>query len=462
MSFKSIYENYEKYIEKKLSLPLLKHSQIKNLIESLREKNNVSVELAGYSIEGREIYSISLGEGNICVLAWSQMHGDEPTATATIFDLINFFLEDDEYKHEKEMILNKLKIFFIPMLNPDGAEKFQRENSLNIDLNRDAIRCESYESKILWDIANRIKPKFAFNLHDQNNYYTAGRSNNLAAISMLAPPSDFDKSITETRKISMKLIVKISEILKEFIPFNIARYDDDHEPRSFGDNFTKTGISSILIESGFLRDDPTKTKIRKLNFISLLSAFYFIATEKFNESNYLDYFSIPENNQLLFDLLLRNLKIKKNGNSFTVDIGINRERKYDSETNNFYFVGKIKEIGDLSIKFGIEEYILDGYNVDVTKIYSASEQMDFEKLQYKSLLSAGYGYIRFNNKFTKDYINLPINMLCYDNYKPQLAVDEYANLIISKGKDKTYIVINGFFQILNDSETRILNSLIIH
>jgi len=49
------------------------------------------------------------------------MHGDEPTATAAIFDLLKFFSADDEFNKIRELLLNKLTFHFIPMLNPDGG-----------------------------------------------------------------------------------------------------------------------------------------------------------------------------------------------------------------------------------------------------------------------------------------------------------------------------------------------------
>ena len=47
------------------------------------------------------------------------MHGDEPTATQAIFDILNFF-ESPDFSKEKEEILANLTVHFLPMLNPDG------------------------------------------------------------------------------------------------------------------------------------------------------------------------------------------------------------------------------------------------------------------------------------------------------------------------------------------------------
>lgn len=463
ISFKLIYNDYERYKEGSINLPLIKHSQIKNLIDRLKYNKLFDAELLGHSVEGREIYSISVGSGNKKILAWSQMHGDEPTATAAIFDILNFFAIEDEYWEIKREMLDKLKICFVPMLNPDGAERFQRENAFNIDLNRDALRKESYESKLLWKLAEHLRPEFAFNLHDQNSYYTAGYDRNTAAISLLAPPSNYENEFTESRLKSMKVIVKIKQALSEFIPNNIARYDDEHEPRSFGDNFVKSGISSVLIESGFLIGDKNKELIRKLNFISLLSAFISIADDSYKNCDIKEYFAIPENKSLLFDLLLRNLSILKNCKLFNVDIGINREKKYDYDADRFYYIGIIKEVGDLSNYFGIEEYNFENCYIELPKIFNGLTKKELEGIDFFSLFKEGYGFIFTDkNNLEKDYVDYPINFLTKRNYKPQVASDEYANLLIRKNNDRIYIVINGFIQILNSSEIRILNGTVIH
>lgn len=376
--FNSLFNNYEEYREQKLNTEIIKHADVVKLINEIQKKNLFLIEKPGHSVEGREIFSISLGNGKTKVLAWSQMHGNEGTATAALFDLLNFFGAADIFNKFRTDLLSKISFHFIPMLNPDGAEKFKRENAFNIDLNRDTLRLESPESKILWQYADKIQPEFGFNLHDQNSYYTTGRRNKTSAISLLAPPADYVKSINYVREKSMQVICKVYEALSNFIPEQIARYRDDFEPRAFGDNFTKKGISTILIESGFYKGDPDKSFIRKLNFVALLSAFRSIAEKDFDEVNYTKYFDIPENEQLLFDLLLRNLTLNYNGNKFTIDIGITREKFLDESTDKFFYKSKIAELGDLSIFYGIEEYDLNGYEVTSNKTIAVDEPADFK------------------------------------------------------------------------------------
>ncbi|MEW6702435.1 MAG: M14 family zinc carboxypeptidase, partial [Bacteroidota bacterium] len=251
--FNSLFNDYEKYREQKLNIEIIKHADVVNLVNEIGEKEIFRIEMIGCSVEGREIFSISFGTGKTKILAWSQMHGNECTATAALFDILNLFSAADIYNKFRTDLLSKTTFHFIPMLNPDGAEKYKRENAFNIDLNRDTLRLESPESEILWQYANKIQPAFAFNMHDQNSYYTAGRKNKTSAISLLAPPVDYAKSINYVREKSMQVICKVYEVLSNFIPGQIARYKDDFEPRAFGDNFTKKGISTILVESGFYK-----------------------------------------------------------------------------------------------------------------------------------------------------------------------------------------------------------------
>ena len=117
----------------------VKHDQIQPLIDKIKNKNGFKVTKLGSSIEGRKISMISMGTGDIDIMLWSQMHGDEPTATLAIFDILNFLVDESVFKLEKEKMLSSSRLHFIPMLNPDGAELYKRRNALDIDINRDAL-----------------------------------------------------------------------------------------------------------------------------------------------------------------------------------------------------------------------------------------------------------------------------------------------------------------------------------
>src|SRR5690606_11304713 len=52
---------------------------------------NLSREEVGRSAEGRPLYLVRFGSGPTTVLLWSQMHGDESTATMALADIFNLF-----------------------------------------------------------------------------------------------------------------------------------------------------------------------------------------------------------------------------------------------------------------------------------------------------------------------------------------------------------------------------------
>src|SRR5690606_1696086 len=120
---------------------------------------------------------------------------------------------------------------------------------MDIDINRDARSTTTPEASILRKAAELQQPEYGFNLHDQSRYYTAGYSGKSAAISFLAPAYNYERDINETRADAMKMIVGMNQLLQTLIPGHVARYDDTHEPRGFGDNFQKWGARTVLIET---------------------------------------------------------------------------------------------------------------------------------------------------------------------------------------------------------------------
>ena len=222
---RKIGDRYEEYREGSLRDRRFKHEDMLPLIEKWRNHRDVEVQKVGESIEDRDLFLLSIGSEETDVFLWSQMHGDESTATMAVFDILNF-LAHDSFQQEKEAMLKNVKLHFLPMLNPDGAEVFQRRNALGIDVNRDALRLQSPEAQALKRIRDSLDADFGFNLHDQSRYYNALGSPNPATISFLAPAYDYEKSVNEVRGNAMKLIVQMNKLLQEYAPGNVGRYND--------------------------------------------------------------------------------------------------------------------------------------------------------------------------------------------------------------------------------------------
>jgi len=455
-----LYYSYENYKEKSLVNRRFKHSDIIPLIEQAKNNKIFRVDKVGTSAEGRDINLISAGNGSKRIFLWSQMHGDEPTATAAIFDILNFFSAENEFIEFKNFVLSNLTISFLPMLNPDGAELFQRRNIFEIDLNRDVLRQQTPEAKILKNVFDSLKADFGFNLHDQSREYAAGNTINPAAISFLAPAPDFEKTITPVRENAMKLIGTMVQILNEFIPGHIGKYSDDYEPRAFGDNFTKWGTAVVLLETGGWRDDREKQFLRKINFIALLTAFASIAGETYKDQVAEFYESIPKNEELMMDVIIRNVKMKKDNHKYLIDIGINFEEKNIYGAKDFYLKATIEDIGDLSVFSGYKEFDLNGYSVEPgkTKPDEIISIEDLNNLNSRELFKEGYTNILFKSEsYSSEFSEYKFNLVLDDisNIESKIIVDGEANFIIKKDNDVLYAVVNGFlFDLKNINEIK--------
>ena len=291
-----IHKNYYSFKEETIKGRYVTFDMIHQLL-----KKNESKEI-GTSELNVPIHSIIKGEGQKKIFIWSQMHGNESTGTKAMFDVLNF-LENSDSTIVKD-IKKYCTIHCIPMLNPDGAKLYTRENAKKVDLNRDAVVLKAKESNILRDHLDSFQPQFCFNLHDQRTIFGVEGTKNSAVLSFLAPSTNEDRSITTGRKETMNVIAAINDELQQLIPNQIGRYTDEFYPTATGDNFQKLGHNTILIESGHYPDDYEREETRKFTFLSILKGLHHIATQ----DSFLDtgsYFEIPNNIKNHYDVIHR-------------------------------------------------------------------------------------------------------------------------------------------------------------
>lgn len=352
----NLFITYSKFHENTISTKYLPYQKIEKLIYKHSKSGVFEYSIIGKSTENVDINMFKYGTGITKVLIWSQMHGDETTGTQAVFDIFNLLSSENENTKLLSIIKSECTLYFIPMLNPDGALKHKRRNSCDVDINRDARAVQSPEAKILAEIVNTIKPDFGFNLHDQEIYYSAGNTAKPATISFLTPSFNFEKSINESRISSMKLIVEMNKVLQNYIPGCIGRYNDDFMPNAFGDIIQKSGTATILIESGGYKDDDEKQFVRKLNYISILSGLISISDKSYIDNSISDYGKIPFNKKnAFFDIIYRNVKIDKNGNELSIDVGLRKKTILNNQSLTFEYQYFIDDIGDLSDYFAYEE-----------------------------------------------------------------------------------------------------------
>lgn len=446
---KYLFNNYGKYKIKTIETRRFEINDYFKVLDSLIFKSEeiFQKELLCYTIKGKAINLIKFGQGKKKILMWSQMHGDESTASLALLDVINFLLQKDSLRNE---ISDKITLLIIPILNPDGASKFERRNSQEIDINRDALRFQTPEGKTLKLVYEKYKPDFAFNLHDQTSLNSVGKTGNPAAIALLAPPYNYNNDINETRLKAIKLCVEIYDAIKSNYGEIVARYDDEFEPRAFGDNFQKWSTSTILIESGGYFNDYEKQEIRKMNFIALITSIFSIANDRYILQDQNKYFLIPENEKRFFDLILQNCVVEKDSFRYIVDIGINSSEKFDSLRNRYVRIYEILDIGDLSVYYAYDTLDVKFMKVEFGKVYEKliTKYDSLERLDLRQLLKNGYTTIVYQGDFSKIKPNSLLDYFISTTQKPFREAKHFlghsADLIIKDEKDKVRIaLLNG-------------------
>ena len=353
-----LFSTYEQFKRDDLFAHNCKHAAIITELQSLLNHGGtiLSMRQLGRSVEGRSINLVSFGRGPKNVLLWSQMHGDESTATLALIDIFNFVVHHSSESWVREM-LDQATYCCIPMVNPDGAERPQRHNATHIDINRDARELASPEAQLLRATQRDLQPAFGFNLHDQA-LSSVGRSSAVAALALLAPAPDERKSTPLVRVRAMRLGALVVQVLKPFVEGHIATYDDAYEPRAFGDNMQAWGTSTLLIESGHWPKDPGKAFIRKLNFVAILTALRSIGNGSYQDADLDHYVTLKPNNQFVYDVVVRGVVLEHaSGWSHTVDLGLLVDPIFNRREGASPAMQKrvtIKEIGDLGNHEGLE------------------------------------------------------------------------------------------------------------
>lgn len=435
---------FESYKEPAILDRRFKHADIQPLIQ--RHSAAFQIEKLGESVEGKSISGMTWGNGKIKVMLWSQMHGNESTATMALFDLFNFLEgKNDEYEKLRELLKTQLSLKFIPMLNPDGADSFKRRNALDIDLNRDAISQISPESVILKKVRDDFEPEFGFNLHDQQIYYNVVNTPKQATISLLAPAYNYETEINNVRGRAMQTIAGMNELLQELIPGQVGKYDDAFEPRAFGDNIQKWGTSTILIESGGYPGDTEKQYVRKINFMIILNALHQIATKGYEQYTTAQYFAIPDNGFQLMDLIINEMQVKVRDKLYPLDLAI---RRRESENASGYFMtGSVEDLGDMQIFHGFETLDATGLHYTEGKVYpTAFESVDkISEAEAMDLLRQGFMAVKVTIGEARQVHGLPILVLkTTEKYSGGWTIGSVPNFFLAKDGVLKYGVVNGY------------------
>ncbi|TRX29758.1 peptidase M14 [Flavobacterium franklandianum] len=367
MNLEQLYSQYKE--------PSIKgrYITLDNIYPILKKLNtNNQLEIIGKSVLEMPIYKFQIGTGKIKLLLWSQMHGNESTTTKALIDFLNLLNGDSGLARK---LLKTFTFCVIPMLNPDGAKLYTRENANKVDINRDSKELSQPESRVLREAFENFEPDFCFNLHDQRTIFGVGSSSSPATMSFLAPAYNKEREVNATRLKVINLISGINDVLQNYIPGQVGRFDDAFNINCIGDTFQYLGVPTVLFEAGHFPKDYSREETRKYVFVSLVTSFKILSENDLVNNEFDKYLSIPQNKVVFYDFLYKNIKINYDG----IEIITNFAAQYKEELINdqICFNAYIVHISELDNYFGHFEFDAKG------ALYQDSSD-NFPKLNQKA------------------------------------------------------------------------------
>lgn len=335
--FPAGWDNYDHQAEGTLLDPLLAGASFP-----------VETGQCGHSDEGRVLRTLRLGTGKRRILVWARQHGDEPDCTAALMAVLHFLFQQPD-SPESKLIRERLDILVMPMVNPDGVQRFTRRNAQGIDINRDAAAGATPEGRALLHLKDTFAPEVCLNLHDMNSRKT-NEQGHPVAIAFQACPFAKEQNDNELRLRAKKICSIMADTAREFAGPNIARYTADYMPRAFGDNMMRWDVVSVLLEAG--GHDPEQGGddfVRTLFAVCLMRALVALANHEDINSGAGDYEAIPfDSGARLVDVVMQGGTVL-NGIGrppFRSDVAVNRVLRERPLPRTLE--GVVEDLGDLS------------------------------------------------------------------------------------------------------------------
>jgi hypothetical protein len=383
----NLEQMFQQYKEQSIQGRYITLENIEPLLQQLNSNNQVSI--IGKSVLEKPIYKYQIGAGETRIFLWSQMHGNESTTTKALFDFLNLLNSDSELANQ---LLNTFTFCCIPILNPDGATLYTRENANKIDLNRDSQNLTQPESNVLRETFESFKPHYCFNLHDQRTIFGVGSTGKPATLSFLAPSYNEEREINESRLKAINLIAGINDVLQQYIPGQVGRFDDSFNINCIGDTFQYLGVPTVLFEAGHFPNDYQREETRKYVFMALVSSFTILSENDIVSNGINKYLNISQNKVVFYDLMYKNIKINYDG----IEKITNFAAQYKEELvdGQICFNAYISQIGDLENHFGHIEY-------DAEEALYQDDYHNFPKLNQKANF-----YLNNNMKFVNGLVKI--------------------------------------------------------
>jgi hypothetical protein len=191
-------------------------------------------------------------------------------------------------------------------------------------------------------------------------------------MSFLAPSYNEEREINESRLKAINVISGINQVLQQFIPGQVGRFDDSFNINCIGDTFQYLGVPTILFEAGHYPNDYEREQTRKYVFISLVAAFNLISENDIVSNRIEEYLNISQNNPVFCDFLYKNVKINYDGKEKIINFA--SQYKEELIDGAICFNAYINQIEDLENRFG--HFVYDAQGASYSDDYDSIPRLD--------------------------------------------------------------------------------------
>jgi predicted deacylase len=225
-----------------------------------RSDGRIDVYSIGTTNEGRDIWAATVGTGDTGVLYITQQHGDEPLGTEAALQLLQHLATSNS--PQVEQILDEVTLTIVVRANPDGAERFQRQNvdpdcvgafcrpGVGYDINRyhdPSVAPEDNpvpEAAAIRRLYDTLQPDIVVDYHHQGTY--VNEDGEMITASVFWPNTDgVDPAVVDASKQVTRLIY---DTLEPTGYATVSQYPGGTNPGIARNAFGLLGSASVLME----------------------------------------------------------------------------------------------------------------------------------------------------------------------------------------------------------------------
>jgi len=242
----------ESYSGKPLNFGVVRYQNFSSRSEQLHR----AAHLGGWMVENLNPHGAfpfwvvrhPKAQGRTPRVAWSMMHGNEPTGFAALCMLIALGEPQSDWT-------------LMPLVNPTGIDQFARCTAEGIDLNRCARRMGPIEADLLKRVLQAKSYRLALNLHDQRSLFHPTGESVPSSLSVLAPKARVPQGEIAPAA-AQEWAGWLSESVAKREPnWGYARFDDQYYPEAFGEWCQELGIPTVTVETGVSLGDYRRERV---------------------------------------------------------------------------------------------------------------------------------------------------------------------------------------------------------